>query len=415
MGTDKQIYVYAAWAGPEPRLMGTLFVDGSKADESCSFEYDMDWLSREGNGCQLDPNLELYSGRQFAPADKGIFGIFSDSCPDRWGRLLMRRREQILARAEGRRARTLTESDFLLGVHDEARMGALRFKQEPDGDFLSCDSDMVAPPWTTLRELEAAARGFERDENDLGEKWLRQLLAPGSSLGGARPKASVRDERGNLWIAKFPSKHDETDVGLWEMVCHQLAERSGISVPESRLQAFSPYGSTYLSRRFDRDGPQRIHFASAMTMLGKKDGADDAGYLDLVDFITAHGASPKEDLHELWRRIVFSMAVSNTDDHLRNHGFIMTRRGWRLSPAYDVNPSPEGENLSLTVNGTDSLIDLGLAMEVAPYFEMSAEEAGRYIESTTAMVRESWEPLARRYGASSGSIARMRPAFMACQ
>ena len=343
----KTIYIYECWSSDQPLLMGCLYVDILRGKESCSFEYDEKWLKTHPGQFFLDPDLQLYRGRQYAPMDKALFGIFADSCPDRWGRMLMRRREAILAAREGRKPKQLTETDYLLGVYDESRMGALRFSLQVGGPFLSCDSDMATPPWVALRELEAASLAFEQDEDTLNDRWLRQLLAPGSSLGGARPKATVRASDGTLWIAKFPSKQDEQNTGAWEQVAHELARICGLNVPESKLTSFSDAGSTYLVKRFDREGMKRIHFSSAMSLLGQTDGASDSSYLDLVDFITQAGASPRKDLAELWKRIVFSMAISNTDDHLRNHGFLLTEKGWRLSPMYDVNPVPYGETLSL--------------------------------------------------------------------
>ena len=373
----KTIYTYECWSSDQPVLMGFLFVDALRGKESCSFEYDTKWLKTHPGQYFLDPDLQLYRGRQYAPMDKTLFGIIADSCPDRWGRMLMRRREAILAAREGRKPRQLSETDYLLGVHDEGRMGALRFSLQPDGPFLSCDRDMAAPPWVALRELEAASLAFESDEDMLNDRWLRQLLAPGSSLGGARPKATVRASDGSLWIAKFPSKQDEQNTGAWEQVAHELAKSCGLNVPESKLAHFSDTGSTYLVKRFDRAGTRRIHFSSAMSLLGKTDGSSDNSYLHLADFLTKAGASPREDLAELWRRIVFSMAVSNTDDHLRNHGFLLTEKGWRLSPMYDVNPVPYGETLSLNVSLDDSRIDLDLAFDVASFFGLTRETAER--------------------------------------
>ena len=225
----------------------------------------------------------------------------------------MNRREELRARTASEKPRKLTESDYLLGVYDESRMGGLRFKVDPSGEFLSNEKDYATPPWTSLRELERASTAFEQD--DIGDegKWLRQLLAPGSSLGGARPKASVMAPDGTLWIAKFPSKNDSFDSGAWEMTVHNLAVLCGITVPEAKAEKFSKLGTTYLVKRFDRDGKRRVHFSSAMTMLGKTDGAgaaEGSSYLEIASFLKANGAKPKEDLSELWNRIVFSMAVS---------------------------------------------------------------------------------------------------------
>lgn len=269
---EKTIYIYENWSEETPVLMGKLYMLSVRGKEQFAFEYDVAWLGSETSNYFLDPDLALYRGRQYAPMDKKLFGVFADSCPDRWGRTLMKRREAVQARKENRKPKALGESDYLLGVYDKARMGALRFKMQEDGTFLSDDTDLVIPPWTTLRTLEAASMGFENDESGLEEKWLMQLLAPGSSLGGARPKATVQDTKGNLWIAKFPSRHDEENSGAWEKVVHDLAEMCGLNVPEARLETYSKKGSTFLVKRFDRDGNRRIHFASAMTLLGKTDG-----------------------------------------------------------------------------------------------------------------------------------------------
>lgn len=412
---EKNIYVYECWSTPQPVLMGRMFVDALRGKESTSFEYDRPWLLEHPAQLFLDPDLQLYRGRQYAPMSKSLFGIFTDSCPDRWGRLLMKRRESIIAHREQRKPRQLMESDYLLGVHDEARIGALRFSLQPDGPFLAHDSDLAAPPWVTLRELEAASLAFERDEDPLNDRWLRQLLAPGSSLGGARPKATVKSPDGALWIAKFPSKHDDWDVGAWEQVVHELAKACGLLVPDSRLEIFSPTGSTYLVKRFDRKDHLRIHFASAMSLLGKQDGDTGSSYLELAEFITAYGASSKVDLLELWKRIVFSMAISNTDDHLRNHGFLLTNRGWRLSPMYDVNPVPTGDSLSLNVSLDDARIDIDLAIENSPFFGLTdLREARQIAQQILSLVKQQWRPLAREYGISRADQDIMAPAFSVC-
>lgn len=408
---SKTIYVYECWSSNQPMLMGCLFADTLRGKESCSFEYDEQWLKTHPGQYFLDPDLQLYRGRQYTPMDKVLFGIFADSCPDRWGRMLMRRREAILAAREGRKPTQLSETDYLLGVHDEGRMGALRFSLQLGGPFLSCDSDMAAPPWVALRELEAASLAFEQNEDTLNDRWLRQLLAPGSSLGGARPKATVRAADGALWIAKFPSMQDEQNTGAWEQVAHELAKACGLNVPESRLARYSDAGSTYLVKRFDRSGTRRIHFSSAMSLLGQTDGASGSSYLDLVDFITKAGASPREDLAELWKRIVFSMAITNTDDHLRNHGFLLTEKGWRLSPMYDVNPVPYGETLSLNVSLEDPRIDLDLAFEVAVFFGLSHEEAGNEANKMLTTIRTHWRDIASACGLNRAAQNDMAQAF----
>ena len=418
MAAAKTIYVYENWTAEEPSLFGCLYVDELRGKETCSFEYNPDWLAGQSRGFTLDPDLQFYVGRQYAPLDKPLFGLFSDSCPDRWGRLLMRRREAVLANREGRKPRRLSETDYLLGVHDEARLGALRFSLREDGPFLSCDSDMAAPPWVTLRDLEAASHAFEQDEDTLNDRWLRMLLAPGSSLGGARPKATVRGTDGALWIAKFPSHHDEYDTEAWEQVVHELARACKLNVPESRLERFSERGSTYLVKRFDRNGSRRVHFASALSLLGKTDGASDkdgSSYLELAEWITASGASPKEDLEELWRRIVFSMAVSNTDDHMRNHGFLLTPRGWRLSPMFDVNPVPYGDALSLNITSDDNRIDANLVIRAAPWFGISEDKASSEVKFILTTVNRLWQSVAAECGISRHEMNSMAPAFDLCR
>ncbi len=416
MGTgQKTIFVYESFSG-EDNLMGRLFVEEGRGTENVSFEFDEFWLSKNKFNISIDPELQLYSGRQY-PKDKTLFGIFADSSPDRWGRVLMQRRERIYAGKEGRKPKKLTDIDYLLGVYDETRMGAIRLKEDMNGAFVSEDKETSVPPWVTLRTLEEASRNFEAEENLLEQKWLNQLIKPGSSLGGARPKATVQDTAGHLWIAKFPSKNDEYNAGAWEKIAQDLAKMCSLNVPESKLETFSKLGSTFLVKRFDRDGEKRVHFASAMTMLGKTDGAssaDGSSYLDIASFLKSNGHSPKRDLKELWMRIVFNMAISNTDDHLRNHGFILSEKGWELSPLYDVNPSPYGEELSLNINSVDSSISIGLAIESAHYFGVSEEEATELSSSITATVRDNWERLANKYAIGRSEIEFMRPAFSIC-
>lgn len=413
---QKTIFVYDDFSAGSPILMGTLYVNIIKGGESYSFEYDKDWLKKTSLKLTLDPELMPYSGRQY-PAGKNIFGLFADVSPDRWGRVLMNKRERILAEKEGRKPSKLYDSDYLLGVYDETRMGGIRFKTNPDGPFLSDDKETAAPPWATLRTLEEASRNFESDESGLTEKWLNQLIKPGSSLGGARPKATVIDTKDQLWIAKFPSRNDENDTGAWEMVAHDLAGLCRLNVPEAKLEKFSNLGSTYLIKRFDRVLNKRVHFASAMTLLGKTDGAsaaDGTSYLDMAAFIKSYGAQPKQDLLEIWKRIVFNMAVSNTDDHLRNHAFILTEQGWILSPLYDVNPVPYGDELSLNVDEEDNSISIELAISTAVRFGISETDAKDYAKDILTIVRENWEKTASGYGINHRQIEEMRPAFRAC-
>lgn len=413
---EKTIFVYDDFSMQNPALMGILYVNSLKGGESYSFEYDKEWLKKTSLKITLDPELMPYSGRQY-PFGKTIFGLFSDSSPDRWGRVLMNKRERILAGKEGRKPAKLYDSDYLLGVYDETRLGGIRFKTEPNGAFLSDDKETAAPPWASLRTLEEASRNFENEDTALSEKWLNQLIRPGSSLGGARPKATVIDPKEQLWIAKFPSKNDENDSGAWEMVTHDLAEICGLHVPEAKLEKFSNLGSTYLVKRFDRILNKRVHFASAMTLLGKTDGAsaeDGTSYLDIAAFIKSYGAQPKRDLIELWKRIVFYMAVSNTDDHLRNHAFIFTENGWELSPLYDVNPVPYGDELSLNVDEEDNSINIDLAIQTAVRFGISEADAMTYAKNILSLVQENWEKRATAYGLSRRLIEEMRPAFSAC-
>lgn len=414
MANVDKIFVYENWRGVLPERIGILYIDSGKGKEIISFEYDEDWISDSACSFVFDPDLSLYKGRQYVPLNKPMFGVFADSCPDRWGRLLMKRREAVLAKKENRKPRRLTDIDFLLGVYDETRMGALRFAVSEDGPFVANDEELATPPWTTLRELEAASLSFEKNEDGMDEKWLRQLLAPGSSLGGARPKASVVAPDGSLWIAKFPSRQDDVNVGAWEMVVHDLAVLCGLYVSEAKLENFSKMGSTFLTKRFDREGRQRIHFASAMTLLGKTDGADAAdgsGYLEIASFIRQYGATPKKDLQELWRRIVFNMAVSNTDDHLRNHGFLLSGEGWTLSPVYDVNPNADGDVLSLNVDENNSLIDFDLAVSASKLYEMPKKQAEESVNEIKDIVGKNWKRLAKKYGLHRNEMERMSPAF----
>ena len=413
---QKTIFVYDDFSSENSLLMGMLYVNVIKGGESYSFEYDKDWLMKTGLKFTLDPELMPYSGRQY-PSGKNIFGLFADASPDRWGRVLMNKRERILAGKEGRKSSKLYDSDYMLGVYDETRMGGIRFKIVPDGPFLSDDKETAAPPWATLRTLEEASRNFENDESGLAEKWLNQLIKPGSSLGGARPKATVVDTKGQLWIAKFPSKNDENNTGAWEMVAHDLADLCGLDVPDAKLETFSNLGSTYLIKRFDRILKKRVHFASAMTLLGKTDGAsaaDGTSYLDIAAFIRSYGAQPKQDLIELWKRIVFNMAVTNTDDHLQNHAFILAENGWVLSPLYDVNPVPYGDELSLNVDEEDNSISIDLAVAIAIKFGISETDAKSYAKDILTTVRENWEKIATGYGLNRRQIEEMRPAFSVC-
>ena len=421
MTGQRRIEVVADWAALQgPRRVGELTATPARGKEVFAFEYDKAWLAAAPRQ-QLDPALAQYGGPQYPAKSRDNFGMFLDSSPDRWGRVLMRRREAQLARAEGREERRLLESDYLLGVHDGHRMGALRFRMGER--FLDDNDQLASPPWTSLRELEHASLQLERDgaedDPDYGH-WLRMLIAPGGSLGGARPKASVRDERGRLWIAKFPSRLDEEDVGAWEHVVHVLAGRAGIVVPPAEVRRFGTRKSgghghhTFLSQRFDRTTEgQRLHFASAMTLLDRTDGAgahDGASYLELADLLMRLGEDAPLDLEQLWRRIVLSVCVSNTDDHLRNHGFLLGVTGWLLAPAYDINPDPHGAGLKLNISETDNAQDLGLALDVAGVFRVKERRAREILDDVCAVVN-SWRAVATDHGLSRAAQDRMRRAF----
>lgn len=413
----KKIYVYADWAElGNPILMGYLFADLLRGKEVFSFEYTNEWLQSDYL-YPLDPDIGFYSGIQYLNNEKPNFGLFLDSSPDRWGRVLMKRKESIVAKAEKRSMRTLRESDFLLGVYDLHRMGALRFKLDANGAFLDNNENYSAPPWTSIRELEYASLELERnldDDNPELLQWINLLMAPGSSLGGARPKASVKDLSDALWIAKFPSKSDLIDSGAWEMVANELAHQSGINTAEGCIKKFNSKHHTFLTKRFDRlANGMRIHFSSAMTLLGHNDGADaedGVSYLELVEFIIQNGANVNEDLEELFKRIVFSIAISNTDDHLRNHGFLLTKSGWTLSPAYDLNPNKYGVGLKLNISENDNSLDFNLAVSVAPYFRLSEERAVELIDEIKKVV-SGWRNVAKKYKIPNFEQDMMRSAF----
>lgn len=419
-----RILVYADWAGlGAPQHLGVLHAHSGGAREVFEFSYDPAALAHPVLcQVQIDPRLGLYGGHQHPPQGHTVFGAFADASPDRWGRLLMRRRLERAQRAgTAPKDARLREADYLLGVHDVFRCGALRLKREENGPFLDDQHGYAAPPMVALRELEAAALALERDEDNTaseGAQWLRLLIAPGGSLGGARPKASVLDPDGQLWIAKFPSLRDEHDTGAWELLTQTLAQACGLRVPRALARRFGSPHHTYLVQRFDRLGAQRLHFASAMTLTGHRDGEDastGASYLELAQVLMAHGAQPQADLRELWTRIVFNMLVSNTDDHLRNHGFLLEPgKGWRLSPAYDMNPVAGAQGLKLNVSASDNALDLGLAQSVAPYFRVSTAQARQILEHCCQVVQQ-WRTVAQGLGLGAREQERMAPAFALAQ
>jgi len=415
---ETKMWVYADWEFLEDiQLIGFLTSQRMRGKEIFSFEYAESWVNNQNPILFLDPNLGFYKGKQYVPEVNNNFGIFLDSSPDRWGRLLMRRREAWQAKQEGRDERVLFESDFLLGVFDGHRIGGVRFKLHEDGPFMNDQKKMATPPWTSLRELEHASLQLEHDDaidNPNYAQWLSVLIDPGSSLGGARPKASVIDDRGHLWIAKFPSTRDEKNTGAWEMVLHELAKACGIDVSEARLQKFSGKHHTFLSKRFDRTNDnRRIHFASAMTLLGLQDGADHlegVGYLDLVGFIIQHSPEAKEDLEQLWRRMLFNILVSNTDDHMRNHGFILKDNGWRLSPAYDMNPNEMGNGLTLNISENSNDLDISLALKTAYLYQLKSDNAESILQQMHQEI-SNWPSVAKKFGITNSEIEQTKRAF----
>jgi serine/threonine-protein kinase HipA len=415
----KKILVYADWEELNgSKLLGVLQAEQVRGKEVFSFEYSREWLDMgEKLVLNLDPKLSFFSGPQYNYDDKPNFGLFMDSSPDRWGRVLMERREALLARTEKRKPEPLKESDYLLGVFDQYRMGALRFKIAEAGEYLDSDKSMSAPPMTSLRTLEEASLRLEEDDAyDSPEysSWLNLLISPGSSLGGARPKASVIDPEGQLWIAKFPSRKDERDIGGWEFVVNELAINAGLNVAKGQARKFTQNNHTYLTKRFDRKINNRIHFASAMTLLGYTDGADAAAgvsYLNIAEFIMRNDSQPDKDLEELWRRIVFNIAVSNSDDHLRNHGFLLTPDGWILSPAYDINPIPLSRGLSLNISEYENTLDLDLAREVAEKFRVIPGRREQIITEVTSAVSQ-WTKFAAKAGISRNEMQKLESAFL---
>lgn len=407
------IYVYADWIGlSQPTIIGILSAHQAKGRKAFSFEYDRLWLKSKDQRL-IDPDIQFYSGQQF-PINKENFGIFLDSMPDTWGRTLMKRRAAQLAKGKETKARTLYDIDFLLGVYDETRMGAFRFKLDPDGHFLDNDIEKSTPPWSTVRELQQAVVHYEHDdENEAINKWLKLLIAPGSSLGGARPKANILDENNELWIAKFPSKNDTVDKAAWEFLTYQLAIHAGVEMAACRLEKVSGQYHTFYTKRFDRIGINRIHFSSAMTMTGNNEDTienNPVSYLDIVEFIQDNGCNVDKNLAQLWRRIVFNIAVSNTDDHLRNHGFILSPDGWKLSPAYDLNPSIDKDCLALNIDMYDNALDFDLAKSVGEYFRLDASQMNSIIEEVSASVR-NWKSVAKEIGISRAEQELMNSAF----
>lgn len=407
------IYVYADWIGmEEPKLIGVLSAQQAKGKKAFSFEYDALWL-KTGLKFLLDPDISLFSGSQY-PNQKENFGIFLDSMPDTWGRTLMKRKAAQWAKENNTKTPTLYDIDFLLGVYDESRMGALRFKIDPNGDFLDNNKIASTPPWSSIRELQNAAENIEDDkDNDEIRKWLSILIAPGSSLGGARPKANILDTDKSLWIAKFPSKSDTIDKAAWEYLAYELAIQAGVNMAPSRIEKIMGDYNTFFTKRFDRENGKRIHFASAMAMTGNNEEIikdNHPSYLEIAEFISNYGVNIEENLHQLWRRIIFNIVISNTDDHLRNHGFMLTNDGWILSPAYDLNPSIDKDGLSLNIDMDNNELDFDLAKSVGDYFRLDDKQMNSIIEEVKSVV-SGWEVVANKIGISRSEQQLMGKAF----
>lgn len=409
------VEVYADWRPIQaPLLIGLLSYSDSSRGGVFSFAYDKAFLT-SAYRLQIDPILTLHSGELYNDEADKNFRAFLDSSPDRWGRILMQRRAAIEARKGIRATGRLNELDYLLGVHDSYRMGGIRFKRAGSAAFLDDNAGFAAPPMASLRELEFAAIQIEKDDNidsDEYYRWLKMLISPGSSLGGARPKACVTDEQGHLWIAKFPNLNDTHDVGAWEMVCYELALAAGVDMFPSEIRQFSSGYHTFLTKRFDRDGEKRLHFSSAMTQLQYYDGEQSQGasYLEIAEFISNCGAQTEADLAQLWRRIVFNIAVSNTDDHLRNHGFLLTKNGWKLSPAYDLNSIVGKHGLHLNITDADNALDYQLAFEVKDFFRLSQTQATQIYDEVLIAVKQ-WQAVAKRLGISRAEQDMKKSAF----
>ncbi len=394
------------------KKIGRMFHRRSRSQSALSFAYSTDWLASR-DVFSLDPRLELYAGEQFPAADAPTFGVFLDSAPDRWGRVLLDRREALAARDERRAVRTLTDWDYLLGVHDQCRLGALRFRRNDDAPFLDHQA-LAAPPVTSLPELEAVSLALEKkgaEKLPAYRQWIATLLAPGTSLGGSRPKANFRERGGELWIAKFPSADDRHDVAAWEYVLHEMAAACKLSVPSYRLAHFKDRYRTFCSKRFDRTLRGRRLFVSAMTLLERRDG-EGGSYLEIADFIQNHGArgAIESDLEQLLRRVVFNVLVGNTDDHLRNHGFLREPTGWRLAPAYDMNPNPWKRNHALRLDEVSDEPDIHAVLSTAEFYRVTARKAQRILTELRA-VTESWRKRAKVARLPANEITLMESAF----
>ena len=395
--------------GP-PCLVGTLAHDRGQI----RFHYERVWL-RDARAFALDPDLSLDEAPFFPKPELGNFGIFLDSSPDRWGQTLMKRREALQAKDEKRTPRTLYAWDFLIGVQDFTRQGALRFRLAGTEEFLG-NNKMAAPPITTLRELEAVAYQLSSrriDDLDALRKWLSVLVAPGASLGGARPKANFTEADGSLWIGKFPARDDDRDVGAWELVAHSLALKAGVDVPAAKAVRLNNEFHTFCVQRFDRANGTRRFYASAMTLL-RKEQSEGTSYLELAQFLRGKGdgAHADADLEQLFRRVAFNVAIGNRDDHLRNHGFVLGATGWRLAPAFDVNPNIDKAEHVLNIDDADNRPSLQTVLTTATFYGLT-EERGKQIVEEVASAVDGWESLARQAGIARGDVELTVGAFSA--
>lgn len=411
----KRLFVFADFDWLEfPELIGELSFDSVRGNETYGFSFAKDWLSKHGD-IFLSEDLQNFTGIQYARPGQDIFSCFSDALPDRWGRTLLNRREQITAQEEKRPVKNLRSFDYLIGIDDFSRMGGLRFSETPDGKFINCEPDLKIPPLANVRELMQAAQEIEASEEKhiLPEKkWINQLINPGTSLGGARPKASIIDEDGSLTIAKFPSRKDLYDMAKWEHFAHVMAKKAGINVAKTRTIPGTEY-NILLTKRFDRTPEgKRFHFASSLTLLGLTDGDNYStgyGYPDIVDLIIQHGSNVEQNLEELFRRVAFNIIIGNSDDHFRNHGFLLTKKGWELSPAYDLNPTLS-EYQSLLINHQTNESNLNILFDSADEYFITKEKAAKIIEEVKLAMR-SWQSEARRLGLPQRDIAMFSPRF----
>lgn len=395
--------------GP-PCLVGTLAHDRGQI----RFHYEPSWL-RDARAFALDPDLSLDDHPFFPKPELSNFGVFLDSSPDRWGQTLMKRREALQAKDEKRTPRTLYAWDFLIGVQDFTRQGALRFRLAGTDEFLG-NQKMAAPPISTLQELEAVAYQLSSrriDDFDALRKWLAVLVAPGASLGGARPKANFTETDGSLWIGKFPARDDDRDVGAWEWVVHGLATKAGIDVPPAKMVRLNNDFHTFCVQRFDRFKGARRFYASAMTLL-RKEHSEGTSYLELAEFLRSRGDAEhaEADLEQLFRRVAFNVAVGNRDDHLRNHGFVLGTTGWRLAPAFDVNPNIDKAEHVLNIDDTDNRPSLDTVLSTAEFYGLMPDRAKRVVNEIANIVG-NWQDAAQRAGIAAGDVEITATAFSA--